>query len=135
MMSFFGFVTICNAYVIFCGESMGRILSDVINSCVRFQVDGSKWIWTGCLVSLLLATSWILFKVVMFVEGYTVAEWEANGYFTISSLRFLRAFPACSSFHYLRTNLNLFPICAPFFFVIRPTLYSILPHIGTSGWL
>jgi hypothetical protein len=135
MMSFFVFNIICDICLIFYGESMARMLSDVINNCVRFQVDGSKWIWTGCLISLLLASSWVLFKVVMFIEQYTVAEMEANGYLTITTLRFLRAFPSLSNFHYLRTNLNLFPICAPFLFVVQlyviiaSSFHTILPTV------
>ena len=119
IMTILLFVTLCNFFVIFAGDRIAAVLSDIINSCVAFEVDASKWIWISTVGSKIVLLMGLAYKSLMYVERYTVVEWELNAYLTMSTTQFLHP-----SLQHIRTNLDLFPQVAPILFVIH--LYILI---------
>jgi len=109
------YATFCNVYLIWRGHKISKIIEEVVNTSVSFQIDGSQGIWIVSLLSQLVLAVILGFRIVLFVWRYTALEAELNGYLTMSTTRFF--------IPYIRTNLDLFSIVSPFIFILE--LYAV----------
>jgi hypothetical protein len=130
-MMFCFYTTFCNFYIIINGKKVARIIEEVVNTSVSFQIDGSQWIWMASLLSQLLLLIVIMSRVIFFLWRYTPMENELNAYLTMTTTRLF--------IKHIRTNFDLFPIVSPFLYLCQNytwyagSMHYALPTILSLG--
>ena len=141
IMTCFLFATACDLFIIFNGEKVAALFSELINSCFIFQVDGSKWVWISLIFSLITLLIGLAFKTIMYCLRITVEEWELNAYLTMSTTQFLH-----ENLKHIRTNyllprvaaglfaIQLYGITAAYLHILFPTIIALTINNFALHW-